>query len=231
MPASLPEYCGPDHRLSQMSAIHAQCYGRFLGFSGDLGNPAAVLPGILADCPSKLLLSRFVVFREVEKAESQGDGQRFPCLTVQACFFSLVFTEFAGAVMKTRSSPGILSGGIDRVKTTYPYVAVKKADREHGGYPMDRFCYERNDMLAEVTFPPYLKGVRLEEAQQAYQQKKPNIRFLPNGAKTEFSKATKGMFWVTVGRNSTLDSIPDAINHLLFFYCLPNEFDNGPVMD
>ncbi|XP_024529078.1 uncharacterized protein LOC112345813 [Selaginella moellendorffii] len=187
----------------------------FLGFSGIVFFLSPSLPVLSRDphwrdCPSKLLLSRFVVFREVEKAESQGDGQRFPCLTVQACFFSLVFTEFAGAVMKTRSSPGILSGGIDRVKTTYPYVAVKKADREHGGYPMDRFCYERNgrrvyfprpeDMPAEVTFPPYLKGVCLEEAQQAYQQKKPNIQFLPNGAKAEFSKATKGMFWVTVGQ-------------------------------
>ncbi|EFJ32998.1 hypothetical protein SELMODRAFT_407073 [Selaginella moellendorffii] len=136
--------------------------------------------GILTDCPSKLLLSRFVVFREVEKAESQGDGQRFPCLTVQACFFSLVFTEFAGAVMKTRSSPGILSGGIDRVKTTYPYVAVKKADREHGGYPMDRD--ER----------PIFLGLH---------------------------------------RNSTLDNISIGFNHLLFFYCLPDEFDNGLAID
>ncbi|EFJ30601.1 hypothetical protein SELMODRAFT_409112 [Selaginella moellendorffii] len=33
------------------------------------------------------------------------------------------------AVMKTRSSLGILSGGINRVKTTYPYVAVRKANR------------------------------------------------------------------------------------------------------
>ncbi|EFJ30604.1 hypothetical protein SELMODRAFT_409116 [Selaginella moellendorffii] len=248
LPASLLEYCGPDHCGGFFTDGGSQRF--FIQFSF-MKTESRVAPSteetMLRGPHNKVLVYEFLrrttglISREVEKAESQGDGQRFPCLTVQACFFSLVFTEFAGAVMKTRSSPGILSGGIDRVKTTYPYVAVKKADREHGGYPMDRFCYERNgrrvyfprpeDMPAEVTFPPYLKGVCLEEAQQAYQQKKPNIQFLPNGAKAEFSKATKGMFWVTVGQNCTLDDIPVAINELLFFYCLPDEFDDGPAMD
>ncbi|EFJ30312.1 hypothetical protein SELMODRAFT_409113 [Selaginella moellendorffii] len=135
-------------------------------------------------------------------------------LSLQGCLLRLFS---CGAVMKTRSSPGILLGGIDQVKTTYPYVAIKKADREHGGYPMDRFCYERNgrrayfpqpeDMPAEVTFPPYLKGTRLEEAQQAYQRKKPNIRFLPNCAKAEFSKVTKGILpWIAFQLQLTIYS-------------------------
>ncbi|XP_024522003.1 uncharacterized protein LOC9629725 [Selaginella moellendorffii] len=147
----------------------------------------------------------------------------------------------------TRSQPGaMLLPGLVEVKTTYPYTAVKRMDREYGKYPVERFWYERSgarlyfprheDIPVELKFPDYLSDEQRAAAHKKHEEKMKNRKYLlmPDEERPSMWKPPDykrpSYFYCCLGKEETPEAIPEAINYDLIWACLdPEEFDGPSV--
>ncbi|XP_024533328.1 uncharacterized protein LOC9650820 [Selaginella moellendorffii] len=191
--------------------------------------------------------TRRSIEREPRRRSIQLDEREEAVTPPQICAKRRSIQIQPGERRITRSQPGaMLLPGLVEVKTTYPYTAVKRMDREYGKYPVERFWYERSgarlyfprheDIPVELKFPEYLSDEQRAAAHKKHEEKMKNRKYLlmPDEERPSMWKPPDykrpSYFYCCLGKEETPEAIPEAINYDLIWACLdPEEFDGPSV--